>query len=308
MKNPEIENYKNVLGLSCIENHILAIMNANKISNSIVFENSFVDLEQIGNYFLAQKANFAEFCKIPRIQNDLKDSGAISMRLGFSDVWEILSGVEENSDRFLLASIIPEQANKLLYTRGWRSDHYVLVKKAGECVKIINDIPAMELTVSKENFGDIYGGSYFELTFNEIEMKRSCQDNTTIFIDKLVKLNAKKSDLFQFINDDVNIEMLSYLRDLVGVCKIVYARQKELLKSSFDCLELNELQSALSSIYMQLEYYNVKSQFDLKNITEIIKNIENIDYEFQNIIKTGVVKYEYDRRKNQPGDISTVAN
>lgn len=288
--------YENIHGLSCIENHVLALMRQNGEQIEHLYNDSAIPAINIYNSVVINDIKQEYFNNLKRVQNTLKDLNVISFtKKAVPCINELYSNIREcSNNEYILARVTPEFSRRVLKARALRSDHFVLIKIVDSDFIVFNDIPECVLRIPITNFDEAFDKEFFKLS---ILRKLNSTDFNNLWETRLYKPeNCNETSIaFQNFYDIDNIGIK--LRDLAGVCKILRRRMMEYYNLYIDAEFIKETIQSWDKAYTLFEYYNIKKNQSLKDYYLLLYSVAKIDNQAIEILKKKVDKY-YDKRKN----------
>lgn len=261
---PNRAQYQQALGLSCIENHVLAILAAQQLPFAACYTGINLSLHALWDAAVEQHTAYADFNGVPRVQDVLKDAGCIFLkRHTGGDIVKVIESAA--ADMYLLLQVTPAYAKQTLRSRGWRADHYVLAKQEVQQIRLFNDIPAVEETVSKTALKKIYGGTWFTLYLDKNKLHDWLAGLPFVPVKALAStvpfLNLKSEDM-------------PYFRDMVGLYRILKRRQRQYYAAYFNTEFLDEEIKQLDMIYLQIEFSILKKEINQDTLQAFIETLQ----------------------------------
>ncbi len=123
--------YKNLYGLSCIENQVLAILRQRGEPIEYLYSDAYVPLKILYTRFVKEGASPYYFDQVERIQDVLKTMRIISLEKKHVTCIRQLSD-DIRSGVIILIRVKPDFNRAVLFSRGSRNDHFVRVKASGD--------------------------------------------------------------------------------------------------------------------------------------------------------------------------------
>lgn len=281
-RNTYIENsdldeaYSVVLGLSCVENHILSSLYLDGFPIELLYFNSFIEIDALWEAFFLKKNDYAHFDGIIRIQDTAKKYGLISMKLYKKDLDQFIHNMM-NSDHFFLMLLKPKVSQDQFQVRGWHEKHYAKVILDENQCHIINDIPFKEKTIFLYELNDYYSGEFLDYVLNKKRYKE---------IEKLLNSYSFKIAASSVKHKFISSDDFVAFRDMIGVYRILIRRQKYYCGLKMNTNFFDTLIKEIDSIYMRVEYMYLKNTCDIKNINFLWNSVIEIDKEIrEKIIK-----------------------
>ena len=260
MKNVVLnkQDFKDIYGLSCVENLILYILKQEGMMCECLYCESFYSISEIEHYFLKNQATHANFYLPKRIQNIAQERGWVRIRLIDSEEF-----IDVRDNEYCCILTKPEFTVDKFGVKLMREDHYLLLTNMGEQYYYLNDYPCHIGQISLNEIRNIYNGRIIA-----IEVLK----NLPIEIDKYRQEMISK----------MHVECLEYhmvsknvmtIRDVIGVLRIIRRRMLRLLGISSNDQDCNEYLNLLDHSYAIIEYLRLKHQLDEKKIETMCDEI-----------------------------------
>lgn len=217
--------YEKLFGLSCVENHVLAILRQRKEQIGYTYFDCAVPLKDLYEHMVVQGVKQEYFHLTERIQDVLKKLGVIELvkekTKCFQELEEVIFSCKE--DEYFLIKVTPEFTKKQLFARGFREDHFVYVRAFGSQFQVFNDIPKRDLMLSPEQLKKGFDGKYFRLFVH----RKLCEEDKNLLWN-MRKFRPEKETVFSLQRGvDSDIEDIGIkLRNLTGVYKQLRYRMK----------------------------------------------------------------------------------
>lgn len=259
--------YHLLLGLSCIENHILALLQSEGFPVELLYGDSFIEMDRLWETFFVKRRDYAHFDGVERIQDIAKRYGLLFMKLHREAEVQFIQTIADSDHAFLML-VQSEVAQRQFQVRGWHEKHYVLVIPDGKQYNLINDIPFGKRTISSEELKDYYGGEFFDCMIHRDrydETQRRLKDNR-------IHLSSSDVSRIQIPDDD-----LITFRDMIGVYRILLKRQKAYLSYGMNTDFFDSFIREVDSIYMKVEYMNLKKVSNGQNLNKLWCSILEAD-------------------------------
>lgn len=275
--------YKNIYGLTCIENHVLALLKKSGEEEQYFYFNSFVNTLELYTDIVTKQQSFYHYQGIEKIQNFCKIKGLISLQKYINNTLQIPDG---SSTIFIR---VTDDFNKnTLHSRAFRQDHFVIVQPYKESLyTVINDIPSTKLLMTKKEITNVYDGEYF--TF-----------------DILRKLSSsEKSKIFEAGVDNIRNHIVSYsplpiadhvisakhLKDFIFLLRQLRKRNVVFLNIKFNSELFKLLLDEYERLFTQCQYYYMRGVLTENNIDLLISKLNNIEEKYLSIMEK--VLHEY---------------
>lgn len=273
--------YKNLYGLSCVENQVLAILRSRDIPISYLYHNSAIPAQKLFECIVIHGEKPTYFTGLPRIQDTLKKMGVISLSLTRSENFQCVIDRCKScqSNQFVLVQTTPAYTKKILCARGLRIDHFVWLKQVNGTFVLSNDIPEKLIRLDVQQ-NDFYGGAYFILT---LQRKMTEQDKRYLLETRM--FTPQRSATFSNAVDITSKSVLR-IRDFVGVLKTMRYRLKAYYGNICDTEFLEEYLQKLEKQYALLEYYNLRKMQDMEKYKKILMEVIENDAFVMRTLKT----------------------
>ena len=271
--------YENIYGLSCVDNQVLGQLKSNGTDISVLYVASDISFESLFDEMVINGIKPEYFSLIPKIQDILKDAGAISLELkNSSDMDEIINILSDNEYKVLI-KLKPDFVKSKLFARGLREDHYVYIEKKGNNYTIYNDIPETKVVVPFSELNEIYSGNYFVF-----KILRSLSKDDTFYIEN--KCPTVKKIIFpiktEFINDINNIGQK--FRNFMWIYKLLVYRFTECNSKKISKKRIKESRDYVDNVFAMAEYFNLKKSDNTQNYCELINEVYKADCALKSFI------------------------
>lgn len=269
--------YKSIYGYSCIENHILALLRKNKVDIADLYINSLIPISKIYKKIFIDEELQEYFSGTAKIQDNLKEIKAISLKLHKQDnIHSLLTKIKSCSkNQFVFVRIKPKFAKQKLFTQGLRNDHYVIISYYNNNFTLYNDIPYKEKLITYKEIEALYANMYFNFEF--LNLNNIYNFKFTKVEDKLkglaVNFNISEKDFLEI--KDIGIK----LRNFIGVLKLNRYRLNEIFHKHFND-NLNSITKYLEFLekqYALATYYNLKKNKNNYIYYKIFQSVINLE-------------------------------
>jgi hypothetical protein len=161
-----IDSYSQILGLTCVENHVLAFLTDNGFDIRNCYANSGISFTELCVDYI-NGAETLHTNRVCRVQEALKKDGIIALkRHKNAELEELLEAVRTAGIKeVVLAGIQHEYAVNTLGARGWRNDHFAALKEKDGLYRLLNDAPATERMIDYDEMKTAYRNEYMFLAF-----------------------------------------------------------------------------------------------------------------------------------------------
>ena len=262
-----LENYQNILGLTCVENHVLAYLRAQGFDIRDCYVGSDIKFANLCLQFMSDTENL-HTNSIPRLQERLKEDSIISLKRYKDTTFEMLINATSGDSDTILVRIDKDFAVTKFGARGWRDDHFAALQRDDNVFRLINDAPPAECVVCKGELRDIYQNDYFILGF----LRHYTQDERLGMYQTYEGNVQSQSNMPDFTADNAAISF----RDALQVYKTLQYRAKAYESLFADTPDQTKLQE-LNKIVMQVEYARLRKQLTPERMAEISEYIIRLE-------------------------------
>jgi len=274
MQNKIIIMDKNILGLSCVENHVLMYLKNRGEDISCLYADSEIGLKELFYMFFKENQKYEYFSGFPRIQDKLKKLGVLSVELKKSNTEEILQRVEQNRNILFLVKIKAEVFKLMNRQIPWRNDHYMAIEYNDENVILKNDSPLFEIIMDTNEFDNIYMKEYLE-----IEQTKTISGEIECFL-KRNHVRAKRPETWEelcFEGIEYSVDAMKKLRDLIGIYKVSRKRrqlyEREFCDTRYMDIEIGQIEK----LYVFTAYMALKDTRNIDDICQIVRRLWEIE-------------------------------
>ena len=268
--------YENIHGLSCIENHVLAILRLRGEPIEYAFNDCAIPLSELYARLVTDGVKQEYFNAVPRVQDVLKEMGVLSLELNTEEaqgkVKQTIRGCKENE--YVLMLTDPEYAYSAMHIRGFRNDHYAWVRKDGKEYVVNNDIPENEYRLDSKMLTRFYGGKFFKM-----KVLKPIDDQVISRLWDNRNYTPRESGPAASLMEDFErtADMAGRLRDMAGVCKIMRYRMAEYYGHYADTGFIREAMPEYERIHSTLEYYRLKPKTAYEKIDALMAELFEMD-------------------------------
>lgn len=247
--------FEGIYGMSCVENQVLAILRERRNDIRPLYHNSAVPLRELFFSLVVRGEKPYRFYLVPRIQEELKTLGLISLTLQKSQSADTLrEQVRHGRKDAVLVRVTPECTKSVLHARGFREDHYVRAASCGDGFLLYNDIPGAVVSLSDAAFGDILTGDSLQLSVRgdvDGRVKTRLWDNR--------RFRPEQTEPFSLAEAEWERgRTAERLRDLLGVYKIMRYRMQAYYGQYVDTDFIGQTMPLIEQYYMKAEYWNLR--------------------------------------------------
>ena len=275
----EVALDNDILGLSCVENHVLDFIKPRCNNFGLIYYDSFVSSHDV---FEACKNNSFEYYHgIDRIQDVLKRNNMLEIEMYKADFIAFLNHLhkEQKENIQVLMQVDSATAQQKFFARGLRNDHYISVQLDEGGYIITNDIPHKKLIVAAKEIEDMYGGYYLIIEFKDWYSTRDFD-----FINDSKKTNPcnlkytiepKAVALDGFINVFTN---------MLVIIRVLRQRLSVFLSSVGINVDLRDFIANYSKLLAQSEYMKIKKLCDMESYQIILNKFNQLENELFEVI------------------------
>lgn len=261
----------NVLGFSCVENHVLDEMKNRCENIGLLYFDCFMSLNDI--YVCSCESSFEYFSGVHRIQDILKENGMLKIELyrnSFDDFIKIIE--KNNTDTIVLMLLNKEETKKMFFARGLREDHYVLAGLVNDGYYLSNDIPSKKILVDKSKLKQLYIPNYLVFEFLPFYEKTSLQ-NLCSQRKYFFKNNPSNLDLSIIHKEN----FLITFRNALVIYKTMRERMHEYLSALSYDIDLSDEISEISKAIAYAEYMRLRKVCDIEKYNELVLKANKIE-------------------------------
>jgi len=268
--------YEKIYGLSCIENHVLAILRQRGEDISWTYYDSAVPLYQLYNEMVRNGVKQESFNSVKRVHDTLRKMGIISLKriepLNIMDTARVINSCRDNE--YILIRVSSEFAQKVLHTRERQPDHYVLAKAADDGWTVSIDIPPYVIAITEEQFCTVFDGDCFVLTVNrqiDTADTRSLWCKRTHKPEKHRRTYFTQDDLFGIEEPKIR------LRDMACVYALLRRRMAEYYGRYVNTEFFNRLLPEIERTRDAFAAHSKQKNTPVGKYAELLRELSNID-------------------------------
>jgi len=275
--------YEYIYGLSCVENHVLAVLRSRGLPVEYTYHDSAVPMRELYDSMIRHGVRPEYFGRIRRVQDTLREMGVISLMKsraeGMEQAKREIRGCRENE--YILMRVTPGFTRTVLSARGFRPDHYALVQVAGNGFEIYNDIPERVVPVTAQ-FSQAYDGGCFRLA-----VLRNMNEADAGFLWRIRGFRPERYEPSYFrMEDFAGIEDAGVrLRNMAGVYKLLRCRMAEYYGMYVDTGFIRDALPEADRCYARFEYYNLRGSVPLEKYYELFCELNDADNAMMNELK-----------------------
>jgi hypothetical protein len=258
-------DFNGILGFSCIENYVLAVL-AKRLNHTYLYFESYVGLAEAVEEIVINGVGFADQRSIPRIHHTAAAAGVINCSRDKAD--DIQKAV--CLPGHICVEVRPDWFRTRYREETWRSDHYIMISEytASEYI-IINDLPRDEAVISLTEARSLFAGNVFRFLVNSEEMQKHEEGFLTKF-----RLSLRKARLEAIVPQELTLKRF---RDFLGVIKISRRRMKEFCGNYFDVSFFDEYLDNLDRCFVSIEYMRLRNKNAVETLREMLRAIFDKD-------------------------------
>lgn len=268
-----------ILGLSCVENHVLNYIKPRCSNFGLIYYDSFISSRDI--FEKCKSKSFECFDGIDRIQDVLKHNKLLKIDLYKADFVAFLDQLhnKQNINAQVLMQVDSVTAQQKFFARGLRNDHYISIECDEGCYTIINDIPYKKLKISVEELVDIFAGYYLIIEYKDRYLRRDFD-----FINE-----SKKTNTFN-LKDTIDPDAVYFDRfqrsftDMLIIIRILRQRLSVFLNSVGINVDIQDFISNYSRLLAQSEYMRIKKICDIRNNQILLSRFNQWEEELFEVI------------------------
>ncbi|MCI8371699.1 MAG: hypothetical protein HFI75_04755 [Lachnospiraceae bacterium] len=276
--------YEGIYGLSCVENHVQAVLRQHGERVEASYYNSAVPLADLYKQMVTEGIRQEHFYLLERVQEIWKRLGILELvKIKHAPAAKMLQAVCScQKNECLLVRVTPDFTRRKLLARGLREDHFVCVKKGGNKFEVYNDIPERRLWLREEQLEESYDGEYFHLS---IRRKMTKADRDYLWQNRRFRPEEFYMQKFMAVGFE-DLEQIGYkLRNLTGVYKLLRYRMAEYYGQYVDTEFIRQVMPEIEKFYAMFEYYNLKSVSKTDKYKELFDQLVNLDDKIMSTLK-----------------------
>lgn len=289
--------YEKIFGLSCVENHVLAILKQRNEKIEYIYYDSGLSLHDLYVDLVEKGVKQEYFNRIERIQNVLKKMGIIDFvkteTVQFDNVRQAVYRCKENE--YILIRVTPYFSKTVLMARGFRPDHFVYIRAGDGNFEVINDIPERAVLFTDYQFKENFAGEFFRLI-----VKRRINKEDILYLWGIRKfcpeyVSNNKININKLENvEDIGIK----LRNLTGVYKILRYRMFYYYGNYINTDFILKTMPQIEKVYTMSEYYNLKPGISIDKYIDLFYRLNEIDDYIMKKLSKEMECIKIDKRKN----------
>ena len=273
--------FEGIYGMSCVENQVLAVLRERGADIRPLYHNSAVPLRELSFSLVVRGEKPYRFYRVPRIQEELKALGVISLTLRRGQDADTLRGqIRHGGADAVLVRVTPECTKSVLHARGLREDHYVRAVSSADGFLLYNDIPETVVPLGDAAFGGILTGDSLQLSIRGAVDSRL---KTRLWDKRLFRPEQAAPFSFAEGKGDEG-RTAERLRDLLGVYKIMRYRMQSYYGQYVDTDFIGEAMPIIEQYYMKAEYWNLRKNAPAKALQGLLEDLWRRDARMMEIL------------------------
>ncbi len=268
-------------GLSCIENYFLYTLKAENFPYEYLYYKSYIPLWKIVKSFVAG-AKYESFYTIQRLHSVAAENNFITI---FNYNESNLINFEKHDYNCIMLNL---EFIKAKYKRTpWRNDHYILVanKISDNKYTFINDNPRDIGEITEEELKVNGKNKMISFDFSKKTIQINTNDYLKFFYNSL--LTSQMSTELPYIDN------LVFLRDIVGVFKVMARRVYYFLSKYIDMNFYEKYLKNIETQFMALEYMRMVKEYNIHRISTLLPYLQK-EEEKINLIIMEKLRGKYD--------------
>lgn len=256
----------NVLGLSCIENYLLAALRKELPEFEWLYYQSYLPFSTIFSEVIEKYKPYAYFDAIPRIHQTAGKNHIIQFD------W-LKSSFNVADSGYCCIRVKPDYLVSRYGRKTWRDDHYFLIHVKDGLYYFLNDNPRDAGEISEEELAKAY-------------------DNEVIYFKVIQSITARQKQNWQYSffrqiaeeqNPDIDLDVISQtdliqIRDFIGILRILRKRTERFI-NQITPLNMQDYINELDNAYAQIEYLRLKNRVDIETIRKLLIKFHRADLE-----------------------------
>lgn len=266
------------LGLSCIENYLLYILDYLKVDYRFLYAKSYIPISDVIQSLYINKNSFAYFDGIPRLQNTASEWELVRLSQE-TDLESILT-----NDFYSCIRVTPQFIRERYTRELWRDDHFIMLcEDMDNNFLLLNDNPRDLIELDRIQLNEVFSKNAicFEvLTCNDVENLKS--KSLKEFISSIA-LSQLTSSVF--------VDDLEAARDITGIIRITRKRTEEYCSIFFNTEFMSEYLNQIDKLYVMFEYMRIRNRVDHIKVNQLLSELQVEDSKIFSLInqKVGVM-------------------
>lgn len=279
--------YDGTLGLSCVENQILALLLEQGQDIVPLYYDSAVPIKILCNDLLTGGQRAERYHGVDRVQTTLQRLGIVKMERSATPFEELSTQMDRMETLLKVSSAFTFHT---LHARGFREDHFVLVRREADFYRAYNDIPAASIPLYPSELKRAYDGEVITVS---IQRTLTQEDAATLFQQRTYKpedweLYALPDGLAESISD-----FGQKFSQLLRVYKILRRRMQAYYKKYISgyVIPVREIEK----LQARLEYCNLRDGRDQSKRILQFQELVEMDNHLMSVCKKemeGVIAWE----------------
>lgn len=275
---PDPAEFRQVLGLSCVENQVLLYLLHQGMDIRHTYEDSLPSLSAILENMLIRGKSYTEADVVPRIQQRLRERGLLSLSMKREEVGSLLHQLSHCEENLVLMQVTSDFAVKDLLARGWRDDHFVRLFREGEGALLLNDIPPLLRPLSSDELRRAYAGRY--LVIRPHHRGIPPPKGPAAFRSWFASPPVDARDAVNGID-----RPMQYMQEIVFFYKVMRRRAEAYASLFMDTKWMGEPLHRIEVLQMKISYQLLHGQFGAEPASEILERLCRIDEELAGGLK-----------------------
>ncbi|MFF2483004.1 hypothetical protein [Paenibacillus sp. NPDC058071] len=282
------------LGISCIENHYMAVLMKNDFPYHAVYYKSFIPVINVVVDFMKNGSSYAYYRGLERLQYTGKQLGLAQTKayenLDFEKVKQMLE-TELTVKRLPILMRVDASKIDNVADLPWREDHFIMIFGIrDEKVLLMDDFPKR---VFEMDFSQLQSAYNDEIILFELLPSNKIRQNA--YEQLLIEIQAARiaydAHAFEQMLESISLDNLSALRDAVGILKISRRRMESLAASLGEqgaslLNELNEANRLTEKLYNAIELYRLRKTINSEFIKQSLFSLSALDTQWLSRIQT----------------------
>lgn len=268
--------YNNQLGLSCVENHTMAIIKLFQMEIAQLFLESYVSMENAVKYFRVHNVDYSHYTGINRIQDTAKMLNLVDYQSHSMNIDELELFLQNDNCSNVSVLIMADMKKCKVFPieiNAMREEHFLLITdyKDGK-YKILDDITRYSTEVTKDELSKFFSGEIISFNKKKEISKENFQAMIQARTMKSFFMGYSEEEIFRNIENADNLEHILSLRDGIGVLRVSRKRMRTVANYLFDtsssekgeqlinCL-MKQIQE-IDQLYSKLEYCRIRKRMN----------------------------------------------
>lgn len=291
----------NYIGLSCIENHVMEILQSSGYDIRVLCCSSYISFYDAIDLFLNKEASYVYFDGIPRLQRTMDEIGLAEIMWHDIQSVDLKDLIKTNIDQgnLLLITVDVEKCKEFkIPVRPLREDHYLCIYDYGlETVSMIDDLTGQKVEIKYEDLSNLCHIEVGVLKEKKLFTLEKYKDNITGQLDLIGTSIKRERDCNQQLDVLMAIKELLVLREAVGILRVSRKRVLAWLEWCKDGGQYNISHSAITTLkelvelidkyYTKIEYFRLRRKKKDEELIDTLKNILGLDQVWKEKLVSG---------------------